>query len=508
MKRISREELQNIYFLEKFRKMKRTTGQMSIFDIQMNFGKTYSIFNTAIPHLIKNYGTKIHLYLAPQLQLLGKDIDRYLAKSMKGKSYIIIRDLPSLIDLKADVEMYDHIFICMTDALFNSKLSDSRFMTYFKSFGEELVIFRDEAHYGASSSPNTYKGNTGNLPVNYNASTFKRLNNLSKITPHLYFFTATTVKEHGEIDFGYKNYTILNPTPQKEQLVEFQSWLGDTRPIDLDGSLKEQLSKTISYHLDRMNGAKEYINFEFPQTFDRLFKFNQKMTMMFRCATEWKDKEDRWTVDNCVKVMKSIELPEGVHYCENTEDGIFEYNNNHKMLGKLTQEEWLYRMNDDNDPLTITFVCNLGTMGVNIVNLTTAVVLRDTKTEYEDQSVTHTTVQFMGRFNRRFLPISDEDLNTYYNGDMIEMLKELHPDGNVDKALKLLQYYNTHSVFYPKTRNWIDTIDRYESNYVNHWEKAVQIIRNWIDKKEVIGLGKPYSRKEALKEAETTPEIV
>tara|TARA_B100000424_G_scaffold270881_1_gene271502 strand:+ start:3157 stop:4683 length:1527 start_codon:yes stop_codon:yes gene_type:complete len=508
MKRISREELQEIYFLNHFRDLDRKLNTLNLFRLQMNFGKTYSIFNTAVPYLIENDGTKVHLYLAPQTQLLDKSIDTYLAKSMKGKSYKVIREIESLIDLKIDIETYDYVFIVMTDALFNERLKDSRFMTYFKSFGKELVVFRDEAHYGASSSSKTYKGNTGNLPVNYTASTFKRLNGLSKITPHMYFFTATTVKEQEEELFGVGNYNIVNPTPQKEQLVEYQSWLGETRPINLNGSLKEQLSKTITYHLDRMNSASEYINFEFPQTFDRLFNYNRKMTMMYRCETEWLDKKGRWTVDNCIKTMKSIELPESIHYCKNNKDGIFEYDNNHKLLGTLTQPEWLYRMNDDDDPLTITFVCNLGVMGINISNLTTAVVLRDTKTEFEGTPVTHTTVQFLGRFNRLYLPISGTDFKKYFDGDIVEMLKQLHPDGNVDKALKLLQYYNTHNVFYPKTDNWIDTMGRYETDYANNWEKAVQIIRNWIDNKEVIGLGKPYSRKEALKEAETTPEIV
>jgi hypothetical protein len=474
----------------------------------MSFGKTYSIFNTALPYLITNYKTKMHLYLAPQTQLLGKDIDRYLAKSMKGKSYLVIRDLPSLIDFKDDVEMYDHIFVVMTDALFNDRLNDSTWMNYFKGFGEKLVVFRDEAHYGSSSSPKTYKGNTGNLPVNYTASTFKRLNRLSKVTPHMYLFTATTVKEHAEEVFGFKDYHIVNPTPQKEQLVEFQSWLGETRPIDLNGSLGKQLNKTITYHLDRMNNAKEYIDFEFPKTFDRLWDFNKKMTMMVRCNTKLQDHTNRWTVEKCINTMKkSVELPEGIHYCENTKSGIFEYDNNHKSVGQLTSNEWLSRMNDDNDPLTITFVCNLGTMGVNIMNLTTAVVLRDTKTEYEGEPVTHTTVQFMGRFNRLYLPISDEDFKTYFNNDIVEMIKGLHPDGNIDKALKLIQYYNTHNVFYPKTPNWVDTIDRYESNYANHWEKAVQLVRNWIENKEVIGIRKP-TRSGSLKEAKKTPEIV
>lgn len=510
MTRISRQELQEIYFLNHFRDLDRKLNILNLFRLQMSFGKTYSIFNTAVPHLIKHYGTKVHLYLAPQTQLLDKSIDKYLSKSMRGKNYRVIRDIESLIDLQIDIETYDYVFIVMTDALFNERLKDNAFMKYFKGFGQELVIFRDEAHYGASSSSKTYKGNTGNLPVNYTASTFKRLNSLSKITPHMYFFTATTVKEHEEKPFGVGNYNIVNPTPRKEQLVEFQSWLGETRPINLNGSLKEQLSKTITYHLNRMNSAKEYIDFEFPSTFDRLFNYNKKMTMMYRCETEWQDKTGRWTVDNCIKTMKSVELPEGVHYCKNNKDGIFEYDNNHKMLGTLTQDEWLYRMNDDNDPLTITFVCNLGTMGVNIMNLTTAVVLRDTKTEFEGTPVTHTTVQFMGRFNRLYLPISEKDFESYFNSDVVKMLKELHPDGNVDKAFKLLQYYNTHNVFYPKTDNWIDTMGRYETDYANNWEKAVQIVRNWIDNKEtnVIGIRKPYSRKEALKEAEKTPEIV
>ena len=44
MKRISREELQEIYFLNHFRDLDRKLNTLNLFRLQMSFGKTYSIF--------------------------------------------------------------------------------------------------------------------------------------------------------------------------------------------------------------------------------------------------------------------------------------------------------------------------------------------------------------------------------------------------------------------------------------------------------------------------------
>ena len=395
--------------------------KIKIIEAPTGFGKTYYSVNSLLPYCVDNYDVRLVIIVAPQVALLTPD--DLLPEPENGCQdfqFVNGEGWGAWKNAKQYLGLNRKTMLAISDGGFSDKVYKDIKKTIKKlGLQGKVLIVRDEAHYAGSSTIETTERNLGNKPSKYSAAMFRRLSGLLKLTPWVYYLTATPLDEQIDEEFGTNVYVKINKYPPKELLM-LRTAKPNTPVFLPEAQNVFQAGQYLNNFIERIFGAEDELRTFVKLKVKNVFhpkELQKKFTGLIKLETSYpgKFKFDKHTI---VDVFKECGNMRKFRFVLSTSDGgyqLYEYDK-----GKVVELENDYEIEQDiykalgntEDSLRFYVVVNKGSMGVNIPSLRGLLSFRTPQSEYNGEPVTIMGEQLLGRLAR--LQHKVEDLYDYF----------------------------------------------------------------------------------------------
>jgi hypothetical protein len=438
-------------------------------------GKTHLSIQEMIPKLNDEFGTKVFFYTAPQSQLVGKPaLQRHLdeLETNTGLRVELVTGTITDYDIEYEIERTSKgriVLFAMTDTTFNNRVGQIQNVLDKNNFqyGEATALL-DEAHYGSVSHRDYLPASLGS-PSNdkYNAVKF---NNVVSLLDSMTFigFTATRTIQMTE-QLGTDKYIVATDYPIKDQLIFRTAAMQDVSFYDDETNWFDSDSVIINWleYLHTLQVLQENRDNHFNIPND----LRIKKAGLIKLETSYKNK-----VKNDVKMIRRFLNDDQVSVSNlwdfqlaitSSKGGIELYDFSDGVITKIDTHEYeddnqlIRDLNDYNHRLNVLVVINKATMGTDVPNLSTGLVLRTPVAKNPSKDpVTLMGQQLTGRFVR-----------------LKKRIELLTP--HFDNKKDFINYYVNTNVFrlwLPETPYWESMLDTL-GNILNSEED----LRNYLN---------------------------
>ena len=168
-------------------------------------GKTYTTFNTFIPHLFNKKDLDLVIFSYPTTEVYNQD-DACAVLRMTNNVQLC-KDLDEALYY---LGQGFKVFLPVTHQMI---LQNQHFLDVIVSIGYKTSWFVDEPHtWLGCSSPENYKDVTGNYNALYGGVLYKMVAKVSATTPYVFGTTATPTNEHKHLlqPVGDMKFKIIN----------------------------------------------------------------------------------------------------------------------------------------------------------------------------------------------------------------------------------------------------------------------------------------------------------
>jgi hypothetical protein len=398
--------------------------KIKIIEAPTGFGKTYFGVNTLLPYLEANFDVELVIIIAPQVSLLNqKDLLPEKENGCQDFQFQNGEGWGTWREARSMLKCGKKVMLAISDAGFSDKVYRDVKKTIEKlSLKDKVLIIRDEAHYAGSSELETTAKNLGNTPSVYSAAMFTRCSGLLKVTPWVYYLTATPLAEQIEEDFGTNIYIKINEYPPKELLM--MRTAKPNTPIFLPEARDiPQAGERLNNFIERIFGAEEELKSFVSQkaiSFHPI-ELEKKFNGLIKLETAYPGKF-KFDKDTIVEVFEKCGNRRKFNFIISTsdqkkKDGYRTFNYD---MGDIKVIENDYEIEQDvydaladkSDLLRFYVVVNKGSMGVNIPSLKGLLSFRTPKSEFQGEPVTIMGEQLLGRLVR--LQHKVEDLYDHF----------------------------------------------------------------------------------------------
>ena len=425
-------------------------------------GKTYTTFTHYIPELIDKFNLDGVIFSYPFTEVFDEtEAWKIVIESAKrGKPVVIaynIHQYESALDSGTiPVLAVTHQY------LINNK--NKYFIDKIVSKGWNTAWFVDEPHtWLACSHYSNYADTTGCFSPDYNASLYKLVSKLSRVSPHIYGTTATPTNEHKHIvePFGDMKFNVINEYPTTKEMLSRSGWMGSVSYFDLEN--------------------RDAVVDNFVEALNRLYHVNEnfgKRVMMVTCEAQ--NGSNGWDIENVLEAIKYYfvgKIQEGYDprddvailtadqkgYRHFMEVPGLKDRYTMKTFTKAEEKDVMSNLNDPDHPCKIVLVIEKGKCGMNVMPLKSYFSFRktDKKTTVKlgRESITNNAIQTVGRMMRIWTGNSKKDFVNKWGYDLTDYVKSL----NSVERRQLLEL-NSYDVFVPDVDMWkaaINTITSY-----------------------------------------------
>jgi len=440
-------------------------GMLNIISAGTGVGKTYSIQNILVPIDIKE-GKNKFLFLTVYKDNVEQDYKDF-KESLRG-----IADVTKDVNefLEAD-DNYPIVLVSSCAGAVNGGINNTngvKLLEFLKKHKGSFSVYWDEAHFGGSSSEETYGFNTGHTGHNYKASYYSFVESLApfgKVTG----FTATPLFEQKGLlpkllqTKMYNFLTTKEDWATLEELTEITSQYSDIEfyNSDKDGfelGIQKSVNKYISYS-ENQKLSSELINSHHPD-----LKLNYKTIMMLNSGADngsFKSLAIHEQIDIVKEYTKNKFPINDYIFGKATEEGYLIGNLKGEWKQIETLKQFVSKMENTNDPLRFIFFIEKFKFGLNVPNITHEVHSRER--EQKHNIVTVSILQIFGRAVRTYFGI---DKSMFKNkkvpnfvSDAIKWLLDEYSDSPVfDELRKYMLNANSHSFVVPETKTFIQGV--------------------------------------------------
>lgn len=451
--------------------------KINVFTATTGAGKTHLVFNDFVRKLYDRKGIKAFFYQVPQLELLDQRfIERSLQESLQGLKWKILNvsggNSCTLSEMKDDIESNDITVILCTDAWVNFQTRNSYIEYYCEEIAESVSIWRDELHYGSSSSAEVYKMNVGtDGSPNYKGKLFRLFKKALKGGVLCFGSTATPTNEISQVfaayGIGTDLYSVVTEWVEPIQLAGEMKFMSDPTPVSISGVDDPKINDLLqdmawSLHYEE-KGNREYITGQLdnldPLDVDSraiLKKIIYKKTGYVKVENHYSSKEiPNIDIHQIKKKMHEIVKPAGFQWIVATKKGweLYEDGNVEPVeRGKAGSNGWLALLKDPKHPVRMVIVVLKGNMGINVENLSKGLILRssDNLRDIEGKRVMTNQLQTLGRFNRPYR-------GGLENSDIQKLSRDIQ--------FEIYKRMNVFDIKYVATDSWKETIEVYKEKY-------------------------------------------
>lgn len=499
----------------------RKKGHINICAAGTGVGKTYISQVKIIPKQIAEGCTKF-LITTPltdagagayrQMIKYRKKIERKLEKEL-GQDFdiSITSDISEFLDSFSDPSRimvlctnHDQILTGKTFGTPNKELLIQHDLNYLSE--GQMFIICDEIHYGGSTEPATYKGNTGVGNPKYKAAMINFLA-LLKDRHWVLALTATLLHEQEGITFGILQDLLKHPdifnictadiaVATHEELTHILSnyagslWIGEH-----DTDLIEQGVAKFEEICAKVNSKAIHLT----ESFGDVLKFTPRQVALITC--NYGTYKGRPTLQNGIKMsvliarekVRDIKIASGHDkniFClaETTKDGAFLWNlNNDKIEVEATNLENILNGKDPMYPdVRYLFTVEKFKMAMNVPCITVhmscrprvSTVLKNTKNpETDSEYVVSVTIrQLMGRAIRPFFGIDLSLLGEgVYNPEQVRdiIFEKFSKHSDFAKLLEYLKICNSHFFVLPDLQSYHDAIRIWKEGFSAPLSKSI-----------------------------------
>jgi hypothetical protein len=409
-------------------------------------GKTFTTFNTFIPHLFNKKNLDLVIFTYPTTEVYDKDDAIAVLRETSGVQ---------LVDNIDDAIFYlgqgIKVFLPVTHQMI---LANKYFLDVIISAGYKMAWFVDEPHtwLGCSSSEH-YKDVTGNYNALYGGVLYKMVAKVSAITPYVFGTTATPTNEHKHLllPVGDMEFKIINDYPSTREIISACGWMGGVSYFDIENPYEvgHIFSKFFGKHIEKNN----------------LFG---KRTMMISC--EAANGSMGYTIENILDLLKDEYISLGdftsqtIVQITNDFKGYVNivntnFNNGTYQLSyeKVDERTLIRNLNDPNHPSNIVLFVNKGKCGMNVHNIKSYFSFRKTNkktsSNLKSKEIVDTPIQTLGRMMRIWTGVSNREFVKDWGYNLTEYVKSL----NSVERNNLLEL-NSYDVCVPNNDMWKEAI--------------------------------------------------
>lgn len=442
--------------------------KIKIIEAPTGFGKTHFSVHTLVPYFLDIFKVKIVAFVAPQVALLSK-------RKLRTPGLVDYQIESELPEAKRMVKDGCRVIVPMSDDKFRTRGGAEWLVKTSKELGldNQILLIRDEGHYSGSSKIDTVEGNTGSNPTKYLGTMFKAINKVMKVTPYVYYLTATPVKEQLEEMFGTDMYHLINDYPSIDKLflrtakldkiTFFPKLTGDEgRDINKGSVILNNFVEALYTKEKQIHTFVDLCDIDTDDflTMGDNHPLKKKLSGIIKLETKYKDKV-KLSDESLDNMFKMANIQRNFNYCISVAN---EYRLRKVENGKVTEIPCDFQVEDDvydalddkNNPLKFYCVIDKGSMGVDIPSLHGLLSFRTPGTEFEGKPVIVQGEQLFGRLAR--LHVLIEDLYQYNWKSKDDMIKYYCMMNSFDVFCEDLEYWrDTHKSYLLKQGSIDDT---------------------------------------------------
>ena len=360
-------------------------------------------------------------------------------------------------------------------------------------YAKESVLIIEEAHQFigcADAGRDAYIINFG-YSSEYTAETWEKISKWRDVNPRILGFTATATEHHRGNAKLSDQFEVCGELAPLEDILPSQSWLNRPKPYGFTktqgvDSIKPAVQESIELLFKR-----EELLFKLKESDPNI---NSKLSAFYVCG----DSRGIWgcSISETREIIADYLLTEGfgnpldkmiATMVENSSGGNTIWGLDGSKENVSTSSELFNRLQDPNDPVRFLLVINRGRSGINVHNLTAAVVcrVRDPK-----EIKTPIPIQIFGRMVRLNVGTGDIIRKEYIN-NLDNYLKYYPQDYNVDieTVIETIKISNVFDIWHPSNnkakRTWEESLEEFEKDYVNTTQKGFDYLYKFT------GLEKP-----------------
>ena len=408
-------------------------------------GKTYTTFNTFIPHLFNEKDLDLIIFSYPNTEVYDPlEADSVLRET---KGVFKCRTIDEAVHY---LECGEKVFLPVTHKMM---LKNQYFLDVILNKGYKMGWFVDEPHtWLACSDKKNYKNTMGSYNVTYQATLYKMVSKVAVHTPYIFGTTATPTHEHKHLlePVGDMKFKIINTYPSTNEIISVCGWMDSVKYFDIENphEVGYTFSKFFSKHIDKNE------------------RFG-KRTMMISC--EAANGSMGYTIENVIGMLKS----EYVSLGDFTSQTIVEMTTDFKgyvnivstnLPGKYTiskepvDERTLIRnLNNPDHPSNIVLFVNKGKCGMNVHNIKSYFSFRKTDKkagkELGNIEIVDTAIQILGRMMRIWTGVLNRVFVKTWGYDLTNYVKSL----NSVERNELLEL-NSYDICVPENDMWKEAV--------------------------------------------------
>ena len=448
-------------------------GKINIITAGTGVGKTYNIMNTLIPSDIKE-GYNKFLFLTVFADNVSQDseemINTFIENGVKAK---VTTDVKTFLEYKGPLAI---VLVSTIGGAVNGGTDNENsdiLINFLKN--EKFAVYWDEAHFGGSSSQDTYSYNTGWTGDTYKASYFTFVEALAvHKNSKVFGFTATPLFEHkGLIPYiNTESYNLLVKKEEwatQEELTELTSQL---RNISVYNPDKLGFEKGIQLALnDYLAFSKNLeLNAEIINSHEQLLNLSPKTIMTLNAGANNENSKTSLNIYENIDVVKDYlrgQIDETLYILGKADkDGYFIGNIQGdwiKLTGDYAFTEFVNKMKDTKNPLRFIFHIEKFKFGLNVPNISHEVHSRE-RSQVGENKVTVSILQIFGRAVRTNFGVKDLKVN--FVSDAVGWLVENYKDSVVfDELREYMMLQNSHTFFVPDTDTYKAAIPEWKDDY-------------------------------------------
>ena len=431
------------------------SGKLNIISAGTGTGKTYSIAHSLIPSDIET-GINKFLFLTVFRDNVDQDyVD--LTKALRGKADVV-RTVDEFINS-------DNDFPCvLVSTIQGAAVTNNEVLTEYL-MDNTFSVYWDEAHFGGSSSSETYKPNTSFDGYGYNATYYKFVETLAKIGK-VTGFTATPLFEQrgllGNLNSGMYHF-----------LTDLEDWATIQELSELGSQTKEILIYNSNTTVGFENGIKTAINnFRSFSEYQKLLAeqissvhselyLTPKTIMLCNGGADIENSISSLKiakmVDFSARELANVEDNDAHIFGRVDKDGYVTASINMILSGKDWKRtkgfaSFVAKMKNSKDPLKYVFHLEKFKFGLNVSNISHEIHVRERNQKVEIK-VTVSHLQIFGRAIRTFFGI--ENLNINYVSDAVNWLLDNYSNSSVFEELKeYMKLSNSHTFIVPRSESY------------------------------------------------------
>lgn len=456
---------------------KFTGDKVKVFTLQTGGGKSY-YQDKEMPLILKKVfpNMKYIFRLSPTKEVANDGTFSQVEELTTDKlNFSFIQDPPSnsILDCLGRIP---NTVLCVS-------CTHTYFINHFKrllKYAKDSVLIIEEAHQFigcADSGPEAYVINFG-YSSEYTAETWQRIAEWREINSRILGFTATPTEHHRGNPGLSAQFDVCGELAPLEDILPSQSWINPPKSYSFTktqgaSSIQPAVEQSIELVFERENKLLDL------KKNDPNIK--HKLSAVYICG----DSRGIWgcSIHETRKIIADYLLTEGfgkesdkmiATMVEDSSGGntLWGLDGSREQVEK--SDELFTRLQDPNDPVRFLLVINRGRSGINVHNLTAAVIcrIRDPR-----EIRTPIPIQIFGRLNR-LNPGTGSIVRDEYINNLDNYLRYYSEDYNVDiqTVIETIKITNVFDIWHPSNakakRTWEESLVEFEKDYVNTYQKG------------------------------------